>query len=74
MNPSPVTPAASSDFDLEKGRQTEEYEDCNADPKKVLDSEKGSRAGGCEYLNADPKELLVSLQSVLHNGMLSRLR
>ncbi len=73
MNPPPVTPAASSDFDLEKGRQTEGCEDCNADPKKVLGSEKGSRAEGCEFHNADPKELLVGLQSILHNGTSSRL-
>ncbi len=60
MNPSPVIPAASSYFDLEKGRQTERCEDCNADPKEVLGSEKGSQAEGCEVHNADPKEVLGS--------------
>ena len=74
MNPSPVIPAASSYFDLEKGRQTERCEDCNADPKEVLGSEKGSQAEGCEVHNADPKEVLVRLQSILYDGTLSLLQ
>lgn len=74
MNPPPPIPAASSDFDLEQGRQTKGYEDCNADPKKVLSSEKGSRADGCEFHNANLKELLVRLRAILYNGTLSHIR
>jgi len=74
MNLSPRTPAGSSDFDLEKGRQSEVCEDCNVAPKEVPGSEKVSEPGGCEVHNADPKEVLVWLQSILHNGTSSRLR
>jgi hypothetical protein len=73
MNPPPATPAASSDFDLEKGRQTEGYEDRNADPKEVHDSEKSNLSDGCDVHIADPKEVLVRLQSTLYDGTLSRL-
>lgn len=74
MNPPSVTPVASSDLDLEKGLETKECEDCNAEPGNVLGSGKGSRAEGCEVYNADRKDVLLRLQFMLHNGTLSVLR